>query len=252
LFACSNGYIQSINYQEFVIIFEEVKKKASAQNIKVIELHQLALVGEFIGEDQPLFSFICDCENKEEIAKLEKNINKDSAIRKQLLTIIKIGKFRNYHQDINFGIRQLVDIGIKAISPAVNDPTTCINVLDYLGVVLRRMVKCPPSSLIVQDLPAHIYAKEFGFREYVDHAFDQIYHFGQGDFIIVSRVFRTLKSVIVATENKSYLEVLNLEFQDIKNDVLALKDSFTNEAWIKINKEIIHCEEALAQKKFNA
>jgi uncharacterized membrane protein len=44
----------------------------------------------------------------------------------QLLAAIDLGPIRTMQQDIEFGIVQIVDIALRAISPAVNDPTTAI------------------------------------------------------------------------------------------------------------------------------
>ena len=41
-------------------------------------------------------------------------------------------------QDVEFGILQIVDIALKAVSPAVNDPTTALTCIDQLGSILLR------------------------------------------------------------------------------------------------------------------
>jgi uncharacterized membrane protein len=45
---------------------------------------------------------------------------------------IDLGRERSMDQDVAFGFRQLVDIAVKAISPAINDPTTAVQALDQL------------------------------------------------------------------------------------------------------------------------
>lgn len=248
LFACENGYIKFIDYKQFETIFAYVKKAAAIQNIKITAMYQLLQVGEFLGEDLPIFSFAF--EGNTDIAKqMELSLKKDIRLHKMITQCVKSGKYRNYSQDINFGIRQLVDIGIKAISPAINDPTTCINCLDYLGVVLRKLVHCPVRCLTTQQFPPYIHGKEFGFKEFTDHAFDQIYHFGQTDFIIVCRVLRILRSIAEAAHNQYNIDVLYREFDDIRKDVLDLHTHFTTEAFAKIKLEIEACENCFTQKK---
>jgi uncharacterized membrane protein len=46
-------------------------------------------------------------------------------------------------QDPAFGFRQLVDIAEKALSPAVNDPTTATQALDRIHDLLRRVARAP-------------------------------------------------------------------------------------------------------------
>jgi uncharacterized membrane protein len=47
-------------------------------------------------------------------------------------SLFGIKTYRTIEQDPAFGIRQIVDIALKALSPGVNDPTTAVNCLDPL------------------------------------------------------------------------------------------------------------------------
>ena len=55
-----------------------------------------------------------------------------------LLATIDLGPTRTLQQDVEFGIEHIVDIGLRAISPAVNDPTTAITCVDQLSSILIR------------------------------------------------------------------------------------------------------------------
>ncbi|MEJ7665548.1 MAG: DUF2254 family protein [Hymenobacter sp.] len=52
---------------------------------------------------------------------------------------MSLGRHRNPEQDVAFGLQQLVDIALKALSPAVNDTTTAIMAIDYLGELVGRL-----------------------------------------------------------------------------------------------------------------
>jgi uncharacterized membrane protein len=54
-----------------------------------------------------------------------------------LSSMLALGAERTFEQDPAFAIRVMVDIAIRALSPAVNDPTTTVQVLDYLEETLR-------------------------------------------------------------------------------------------------------------------
>ncbi len=59
---------------------------------------------------------------------------------------------RTMDQDVQFGFRQLVDIAEKALSPAINDPTTAVQSMDRIHDLLRRLVVRPfPSGVITDD-----------------------------------------------------------------------------------------------------
>lgn len=55
----------------------------------------------------------------------------------RLADMVALGDERTIEQDPAFAIRILVDVANLALSPAVNDPTTAVQVLDYLGEALR-------------------------------------------------------------------------------------------------------------------
>ena len=64
-----------------------------------------------------------------------------------LSTMLALGVERTIEQDPAFAIRVMVDIAIRALSPAVNDPTTAVQVLDHLGETLRFVgATAPPSG----------------------------------------------------------------------------------------------------------
>jgi len=63
-----------------------------------------------------------------------------TAIPEQTLrTAIKLGSERTFDQDPKYAIRLLVDIAIKALSPAINDPTTAVQTLDHIEDLLIRL-----------------------------------------------------------------------------------------------------------------
>jgi len=59
------------------------------------------------------------------------------------------GPARTLQQDVEFGVLQIVDVALKAISPAVNDPTTAIDCIDQLSrIVIRYVSRQPPDELM--------------------------------------------------------------------------------------------------------
>ena len=57
--------------------------------------------------------------------------------RSELRSLVALGVERTIEQDPAFAVRIMVDIAIRALSPAVNDPTTAVQVLDHLEDLLR-------------------------------------------------------------------------------------------------------------------
>lgn len=57
----------------------------------------------------------------------------------ELRSAVELGDERTFDQDPKYAIRLLVDIAIRALSPAINDPTTAIQALDQIGDLLARL-----------------------------------------------------------------------------------------------------------------
>ena len=64
---------------------------------------------------------------------------------------VRIGFERTLEQDAAFGIRQLVDVACKALSPAVNDPYTAIQAVDHLSVIFYALAGRPLGDYVGTD-----------------------------------------------------------------------------------------------------
>lgn len=62
---------------------------------------------------------------------------------RQLQGMVALGVERTFEQDPAFAIRVMADIAVKALSAAINDPTTAVQALDHLGNVLRLLGSTP-------------------------------------------------------------------------------------------------------------
>jgi uncharacterized membrane protein len=67
-------------------------------------------------------------------------------LERRLRDAIHLDSELTFAQDPKYPIRLLVDIAIKALSPAINDPTTAVQTLDQIAALPTRMVSCGWSS----------------------------------------------------------------------------------------------------------
>jgi len=81
---------------------------------------------------------------------------------------IRIGFERTLEQDAAFGIRQLVDVACKALSPAVNDPYTAVQAVDHLSVIFCALAVRPLGDDIAHD-PAGTVAVIVPGRRFADY-----------------------------------------------------------------------------------
>jgi uncharacterized membrane protein len=71
--------------------------------------------------------------------------------RRALRYAISVGVERTYHQDLGFGLRQLSDIALRALSPAINDPTTAVQALDRVVQFLAALSRRPLDAALHRD-----------------------------------------------------------------------------------------------------
>jgi uncharacterized membrane protein len=81
-------------------------------------------VGDFVAVDEPLFRLYGGATAIDE---------------RRLREAIALGSERTMEQDPTFAFRILVDIAIKALSAAINDPTTAVMAIDQLQRLLRMV-----------------------------------------------------------------------------------------------------------------
>jgi uncharacterized membrane protein len=89
---------------------------------------------------------------------------------------VQIGQNRTGTQDVGYGIRQLVDVALRALSTGVNDPTTAQDAIFHLCAVLHELlVRRPPPAVEVDDEGRRLVLEHaLDHRELIDLAFDQL------------------------------------------------------------------------------
>lgn len=170
--AGSSGYLNYIDQRALI-------KLAASQDAFLTILHPL---GTYVVPNQPIVMVDANPQTA------------DPDWSKQVLSAFTIGWRRSMEQDITFGIRQLVDIGERALSPGVNDPTTAIQVVNQLHTILHRFVVTGQVSTMLRDddgMP-RIASSEWTFDQYLDLCVDEIAHWGAGSLQIPDRLDQML------------------------------------------------------------
>jgi len=137
----------------------------------------------------------------------------------ELTRAIHLATSRSFEQDPKYAIRLLVDIAIRALSPAVNDPTTAVQALDQIEDLLRQLGCRQLQAGHARDT-AHKIRVTFPvptWQDYLSLAFDEIRLFGAAS-IQVDRRLRAalvgLSETVVVDERRAavqrYLDHLDL------------------------------------------
>ena len=134
----------------------------------------------------------------------------DPERERELCSAFDIGPTRTMQQDIEFGVIQIVDIALKAMSSAVNDPSTAITCVDQLGRILIRFVgRHTPESLLCE--PPHVVrviVQWIGTESLLDTAFEQIRHYSASDIAVSMRVLRAFDDIASTCKDPRLLESL--------------------------------------------
>ncbi|MCI0671237.1 MAG: DUF2254 domain-containing protein [Myxococcaceae bacterium] len=123
----------------------------------------------------------------------------DRAVR----AAVVVGAVRTMQQDVDFGIRQLTDIALRALSPAVNDPTTAVEVLLHLASLLRTLLleKLPPQVERARNGTVLLTPWELDAHEYVRHAYEQLRRASASHAHVSLALVRGLRMLLEAVED---------------------------------------------------
>ncbi len=107
------------------------------------------------------------------------------------------GNQRKPEYDVEFPVKQLVEIAIRAISPAVNDPFTAIRCIDRLSALLCYLLCKEPQSAVVCDQTGalRLIVDPVTFESLINAAFDQIRQYGRTDVSVSMRLLESIETI---------------------------------------------------------
>ena len=131
-------------------------------------------VGDFVAVDEPLFKLYGGA----------RSIDADV-----LHSAIDFGSERTLEQDPTFAFRIIIDIALKALSPAINDPTTAVLAIDQLHRLLRSVGKRHlRTDEIVEAGHLRVIFRTPNWDDFVNLTFSEIRAYGAGNLQIVRRL----------------------------------------------------------------
>lgn len=173
------GYLQSIDAEELL---------ASARKYKTV-VRMEKEIGEFVAAGMPIASA---------------GISLSEEMIDEINDAISISHYRTVEQDIGVGIRQLVDIALRAMSPAMNDTTTAIMCVDYLSAIMVKLAnrRIKNDTIFSQGEPMVI-LKEPSFEEYLRNAFELIRENAKDNAAVYARLLHAFESMACQTADSA-------------------------------------------------
>jgi uncharacterized membrane protein len=116
----------------------------------------------------------------------------DDTDRERIVDSFAVGDSRTLQQDVEFGLVQLTDIAVRALSPGVNDPTTASDVTVHIGNVLIAIWTRPSPPAVREDAGRSIVTVRPTHAAYLARSIGPIRRYGAQDPEVLSSIAKTL------------------------------------------------------------
>jgi uncharacterized membrane protein len=187
LLAGAEGYVEAIRYEHLA--------KEAQQHDAYVSLSVMA--GDFVAKGDRIGSFHGSGEAMCELGE-------------QLAAAVLIGKERTPVQDLAFSIRHLVDVALRALSPAINDANTARVVIDRLrGALSRLFRKQLPTGRYADDRGVlRVVARRHTYVDHIAHALDPIRHSATAQPVVVVTLLESLAKLMAHTNDPDILRFM--------------------------------------------
>lgn len=122
----------------------------------------------------------------------------DAATARQLANAFAIGDTRTMQQDVGFGLVQLTDIAVRALSPGVNDPSTAIDVIAQLGDILLGLWSRAPEAPTCSTDDRTVVRYNVSHGEHLDRIVRSLCRYGNAD----TDVLEALQNALLTVRNE--------------------------------------------------
>lgn len=188
-----SGYIESVNNDTLLNLAEDIRTVVRTEHG----------IGAFVVQGTPLVS-------------LALTYPPDQKTVDTLNAAYSIGRHRSIEQDPAFGIRQIVDMAIKALSPGVNDTSTAVMCVDYLTSIMSRLAgRKFPLSHRYEGETLRVMAIVPSFEGLLAESFDQIRASAEVNVAILVRILGALNTIGSLTVRPSHIQALKEQLQHI-------------------------------------
>ncbi len=186
LLAPASGYLQFIKHQNLVKLAAEANAVISLEHRPghfIVRGHRFATV--WPPEAAPL-------------------------VRQALGRAHVVGPYRTLTQDVSFGIDQLVEIALRALSAAVNDTFTALTCIDWLGENLCKIVTGWHPARVHRDAHGFIrvISAEPAYDRLVQRSFEKIRQSSLGMPAVMIRMLEALARIMAETTSEGQRRVL--------------------------------------------
>lgn len=197
------GYIQSINTASLI----DIATKLQAT------IRTPLPIGSFVVPGQTIASIATDPRPSPETVK-------------RIRSAFTINGYRTVEQDPQYGIQQIVDIALRALSPGINDTNTATMCVDQLSACLAHLAtRADPPSCHPHSASPHLLTSDNGFNELLDLAIDPVRESAEGNAAILLKLISIIESIAPLTTDPDRRTPLSTKLDDLAESVERSIDS---------------------------
>jgi uncharacterized membrane protein len=151
--------------------------------------------GDFVAVDDPLFNLYAGSRSIDPAT---------------LCALVAFGSERTMDQDPTFAFRIVVDIALKALSPAINDPTTAVLAIDQLHRMLRTVGKrdLRTDEILNKSGKLRVIFRTPNWEDFVHLAFSEIRYCGSNNLQIVRRLRAMIENLVQTLPQHRHMALL--------------------------------------------
>jgi len=166
-----------------IVLAVDLKTLAAEAERSIGVIEFVPQVGDFVARDEALFYLYGGAQ------AIDDN---------KLRSAVVFGSERTMEQDPTFAFRIVVDIALKALSPAINDPTTAVLAIDQLHRMLRLVGKRNLRTDEISDSTGQLRVifRTPNWEDFVSLAFSEIRSYGSSNLQIIRRVRAMIENLI--------------------------------------------------------
>lgn len=187
------GYIEFVDPETVLALAEE----------RDLVIRLLRKPGSFISRDE-VVALVWPAEHRQEQAREYAGLRSiDEPLEEQIRRAFRLGNTRTPTQDVTYAVNQLVEMAVRAMSPAINDPFTAMTCLDYLGeslaLFLRQGEKEP--CYYDRDGRLRLVLDPVTFDDLLSAAFDMLRHASCDNASVLRHMLEAIE--VISREAKS-------------------------------------------------
>jgi uncharacterized membrane protein len=178
LLAPKSGYLQTVDIDDLA-------------DLAVASAHSVEFV-TFVGDYVTAGGILGWCWRRSQADQ-----HTDPDVLQRILRHVHIGFERTLQQDVRFGLRQMVDIALRALSPAINDPYTGVQVVHHVSAVEAVLASRAIQDDVRRDGLGNVlvWLPYPGFATYLQLGCSQIRRYGTREPLVLAALLQMLSAV---------------------------------------------------------